>query len=127
VQGVHHIALRVRDCLASARFYEQAFGLFEIRRIEAEGEGGPRAVWMQAGNTVLMLEHALRGDGPMEGSGHALIFPTPDLAAAEAKFASLGIRVTDRTPYTLYVRDPDGHRGGVSSFRFDQGTGVIAS
>jgi len=121
VPGVHHIALRVRDCLASARFYEEAFGLFEIRRIEGEGGGGPRAVWLKAGETVLMLELALRGEGPMEGSGHGLIFPASDLEAAEARLGSLGIRVTDRTSYTLYVRDPDGHRAGVSNFRFDPG------
>ena len=114
---VHHIALRVRDCALSARFYEQAFGLRETRRIESEGRA--RAVWLLAGDVVLMLEFALRGEGPVEGSGHALIFTTPDLAAAEERFRSLGIAVTDRTPYTLYVSDPDGHRVGASTFRFD--------
>jgi len=117
VPGVHHIALRVRDCAVSARFYEQAFGLRETRRIESEDR--TRAVWLLAGDVVLMLEFALRGEGPVEGSGHVLIFETPDLAAAEERFRSLGIAVTDRTPYTLYVSDPDGHRVGVSTFRFD--------
>jgi len=115
--GVHHIALRVRNCALSARFYEEAFGLREVRRIEGETE--PRAVWLQAGDTVLMLELELRGEGPSEGSGHGLLFTTPDLVTAEARLSSLGIAVTDRTSYTLYVRDPDGHRAGVSTFRFD--------
>jgi catechol 2,3-dioxygenase-like lactoylglutathione lyase family enzyme len=114
--GIHHIALRVQDCSVSARFYEQTFGLREIRRIESED--GLRAVWLAAGETVLMLELSLRGQGPAEGSGHVLVFPTSDLAAAEERFIALGVAVKDRTASTLYVSDPDGHRVGVSTFRF---------
>ena len=114
--GIHHIALRVQDCSVSARFYEQGFGLREIRRVEADGK--LRAVWLAAGETVLMLEASLRGDGPALGSGHVLIFPTSDLAASERRFEALGLQVTDRTASTLYVSDPDGHRAGVSTFRF---------
>ncbi len=120
MSGVHHIALRVRDCAVSARFYEQAFGLREIRRVEAEGK--LRAIWLAAGETVLMLELSLRGEGPALGSGHVLVFPTPDLAAAEKRFEALGIEVKDRTASTLYVSDPDGHRAGVSTFRFVETT-----
>ena len=118
MSGVHHIALRVRDCAVSARFYSQAFGLREIRRIESEE--GPRAIWLRAGKTILMLELSLRGAGAAQGSGHVLVFPTPDLVAAEERFEALGIAVKDRTQATLYVEDPDGHRAGVSSFRFDE-------
>jgi catechol 2,3-dioxygenase-like lactoylglutathione lyase family enzyme len=116
--GIHHIALRVSDCIASARFYERAFGLKEIRRVD--GDGQVRAVWLRAGDTVLMLELALRGTGATAGSGHLLIFPTPDLVAAEERFKALGLEVSDRTASTLYVLDPDGHRAGVSTFRFDE-------
>jgi hypothetical protein len=93
-------------------------GLREIRRVE-EGEG-LAAVWLAAGDAVLMLERSLRGDGPAEGSGHVLIFPTADLAAAEERFKALGVAVKDRTATTLYVSDPDGHRTGVSTFRFSE-------
>src|SRR5262245_38291262 len=113
---VHHIALRVRDCEVSARFYSQAFGLSELQRLDAEGK--LRAVWLGAGGTVLMLEHSLRGSGPSEGSGHVLIFETSSLAEAEKRFERLGIAVKDRTSSTLYVSDPDGHRAGVSVFTF---------
>ena len=116
--GVHHIALRVRDCEASSRFYQQAFDLREARRIESEGR--LRAIWLRAGDVVLMLEPALRGKGDERGSGHVLIFPTPDLVAAEARFKAMGVEVTDRTAFTLYVEDPDGHRAGVSILRFDE-------
>lgn len=115
---IHHIALRVRDCVASARFYEQAFLLHEVRRVESEGV--LRAIWLRAGDTVVMLEHSIRGAGPAEGSGHVLIFPADDLAKAERRLADLGIAVVDRTLKTLYVRDPDGHRAGLSVHRFDE-------
>jgi catechol 2,3-dioxygenase-like lactoylglutathione lyase family enzyme len=114
--GVHHIGLRVHDCERSALFYEQAFGLREIKRVESERT--LRAVWLQADGIVLMLELSLRGTGSAVGSGHLLIFAASDLAAAEQRFASLGIEVNDRTGSTLYVTDPDGHRAGVSTFRF---------
>ena len=116
--GLHHLALRARDCGASARFYEEAFGLREIRRFG--GEDGPRAVWLQAGDTVLMIERSLRGGGSAEGSGHVLVFPTEDLVAAESRLRERGIAIADRTPNTLYVLDPDGHRAGVSNYVFDE-------
>lgn len=116
--GIHHIALRVKDCVASARFYGQAFGLPEIRRIEDHGE--VRAVWLRAGETVLMVENSIRGTGGSEGSGHVLIFPVADLAAAEKRLRDLAIPIHDRTPSTLYVEDPDGHRTGVSTYGFDE-------
>lgn len=118
--GIHHVALRVSDCARSARFYERAFGLREIHRTESND--GLRAVWMSAGGTVLMLERALRGEGPGEGSGHVLIFEASDLAAAEERFTAMGVAVNDRTASTLYVSDPDGHRAGVSTFRFTEAT-----
>ena len=115
---IHHIALRVKDCAASARFYQQAFLLREVRRVESEGV--LRAIWLRAGDTVLMLERSIRGVGPAEGSGHVLIFPAENLAEAERRLADLGIAVADRTLKTLYVQDPDGHRTGLSVHRFDE-------
>ena len=119
--GIHHIAIRVSDCALSAQFYEGAFALREISRVERDGE--LRAVWLQAGGAVLMLERSVRGEGPNSGSGHVLIFSVSDLAAAEDRFKQFGVRVFDRTTSTLYVQDPDGHRAGVSEHRFD---GLIA-
>jgi catechol 2,3-dioxygenase-like lactoylglutathione lyase family enzyme len=113
---VHHLALRVGDPDRAAAFY-RGLGLVETRRIE---EGGVlRAVWLRASGTVLMLERTLRGGGPAEGSGHVLAFAVEDLAEAEALCHRSAIAIEDRTASTLYVRDPDGHRVGLSVFRFD--------
>ena len=116
--GIHHIAIRVNDCEVSARFYERAFGLHAIRRIEEAGT--VRAVWLRGGAFVLMLERNLRGSGPRQGSGHVLVFPTDDLATAESRLLESGIRITDRSASTFYVEDPDGHRAGVSVYAFDE-------
>jgi len=114
---IHHVALRVADCSRAAEFYSGLLGLPELRRFAAEG--GPRAVWVRAGDAVLMLERELKGTGVQKGSGHVLVLAVNDLASWEARLQEAGIPVDDRTAYTLYVRDPDGHRVGLSVYRFD--------
>ena len=114
--GIHHLALRVSDCIASARFYAEAFGLREVQRVEDRGE--VRAIWLRAEDIILMLERAIRGSGRADGSGHVLIFATSDVEASARRLQELGIPITDRTTHTLYVEDPDGHRAGVSGFPF---------
>lgn len=114
---LHHIALRVADCERAAAFYSGLLGLPEVRRIE-NADGSLRAVWLAAGNTVVMLEKALRGTGPEKGSGHVLAFGVADLRQSEGRLAAAGVPVDDRTAETLFVRDPDGHRVGLSAHRF---------
>jgi glyoxylase I family protein len=114
---LHHLALRVADPARAAAFYAGLLGLPELRR--EEGPSGLRAVWLRAGTTVLMLERRLRGRGDSEGSGHLLVLVADDLLAAEKALARAGVVVEDRTEHTLYFRDPDGHRVGLSDFSFD--------
>jgi catechol 2,3-dioxygenase-like lactoylglutathione lyase family enzyme len=111
---VHHLALRVADCARSAAFYSSVLGFPEVRRFE-EGDG-VRSIWLRAGDAILMLETALRGAGPDAGSGHVLVFAVEALPAWEERLAAEGIAVDDRTAYTLYLRDPDGHRVGLTVF-----------
>lgn len=111
---LHHLALRVRDPERAAAFYGGVLGLPEVRRF-AEG-GAVRSLWLAADGTVLMLERALKGPGPDGGSAHLLAFAVDDLAAWEARLLQAGLAVLDRTPHTLYVSDPDGHRVGLTVF-----------
>jgi catechol 2,3-dioxygenase-like lactoylglutathione lyase family enzyme len=111
---IHHLALRVSDVARAVAFYGGVLGLPELRRLEEQGV--LRALWLRAGDTILMLESGLRGAGAAEGSGHLLAFAVDDLAAWQARLAAAGVAVDDRTPYTLYVRDPDGHRVGLSVY-----------
>ncbi|MEZ4451195.1 MAG: VOC family protein [Nannocystaceae bacterium] len=112
--GLHHLALRVEDLERSAGFYGGVLGLVELaRHREAEGER-LRAIWFALGDAVLMLERALRGAGEGRGSAHLLALAVDDLGAWEARFAAAGVTIDDRSAASLYVRDPDGHRVGVS-------------
>ena len=111
---LHHLALRVADCQRSASFYGGLLGLTERRRIK-EADGALRSVWLEAGGVVLMLERSLRGAGADSGSAHLLAFAVSDLAGWERRLQEAGLTVEDRTPHTLYLRDPDGHRVGLST------------
>jgi catechol 2,3-dioxygenase-like lactoylglutathione lyase family enzyme len=110
---IHHVALRVADPSRSAAFYAGLLGLGERRREEAAGT--LRAVWLDAGGAVVMLERSLRGSGPADGSGHVLALAVEDLAIWEARLHERGIAIDDRTAHTLYFRDPDGHRVALST------------
>lgn len=113
---LHHLALRVADCERSLAFYSGLLGLPEVRRLD---EGGAlRAVWLRAGDVVIMLEKSLRGAGPEAGSGHVLAFAAGALGRWEKRLAAAGVPIDDRTTETLFVRDPDGHRVGLSVHRF---------
>ena len=116
VPRLHHLALRVADCERSVAFYSGLLGLPEVRRLR-EGDA-VRAVWVAAGDAVIMLEKALRGAGPGTGSGHVLALEAGELAPWEARLAAAGVPIDDRTAETLFIRDPDGHRVGLSVHRF---------
>src|SRR5882724_10580560 len=119
---IHHLALRVGDPERSLRFYGGVLGLDEARRFD---EGGRvRSIWLSVGDAVLMLEREIKcsgeavrkGAGTEAGSGHVLVFAVADLAAWESRLAAAGVTIADRTAATLYIRDPDGHRVGLSVF-----------
>jgi catechol 2,3-dioxygenase-like lactoylglutathione lyase family enzyme len=76
-----------------------------------------RSIWVRIGDAVLMLERAIKA-GPSEGSGHVLVLAVADLALWEDRLAAAGVTIADRTPSTLYILDPDGHRVGLSVFDF---------
>jgi catechol 2,3-dioxygenase-like lactoylglutathione lyase family enzyme len=111
---LHHVALRVADCERAAAFYSGLLGLPERRRLR-DGDV-LRAIWLDLGGALLMLEHALRGSGAEEGSAHLLALAVDDLAGWERRLGEAGVPIDDRTAHTLYVRDPDGHRVGLSVF-----------
>jgi catechol 2,3-dioxygenase-like lactoylglutathione lyase family enzyme len=117
--AIHHVALRVADPERAAAFYTGVLGLPEVRR--ARDGAHLRAIWVRAGEAVIMLERTLRGEGPAEGSGHVLALAVDDLAGWESRLAAASIAVEDRTPSTLFVRDPDGHRVGLSVFPLELG------
>lgn len=110
---VHHIAYRTGDLARLERFYVGALGLAVVRRQE------PRSVWLDAGGSIVMLER--RDDGepdPPPASKELVAFAI----AADARplvterLARAGVTIDASTEFTLYVRDPDGRRVGLSSY-----------
>lgn len=112
--AVHHLALRVTDPERSIAFYNGVLGLPEVRRSHEQGR--LRSVWLRCGPAVLMLERAVRGGGPADGSGHVLVLEVEDLAPWLETLARAGVTVDDRTSSTLYFQDPDGHRVGLTVY-----------
>lgn len=114
---LHHVALRVADVARSSAFYEAVVGL-PVHSLHREDDRGLRAAWHDlGGGAVLMLERAIRGAGPEAGSGHVLVLAVGDLAAWEQRLFKARVAIVDRTLFTLFFCDPDGHRVGVSVFR----------
>ena len=106
---IHHLALRVRDLEACKRFYRDRLGLEVLEERED-------SVWLRAGDSVLMLETKLRGAGPEAGSGHLLALEVDSLSRWEQELARASIPIDDRTAHTLFLRDPEGHRVGLSVY-----------
>lgn len=112
--SVHHVALRSPDPAGLAAFYARVLDLPERRR--ADDAEGLFSVWLDLGGTLLMVE---RGQRRSRDEGWDGVFLTAEAGAGErwlASWRALGIEPEGRTAYTLYARDPEGNRFGVSSY-----------
>ena len=125
VHGHHHLAIQVRDLAAAERFYVETLGLKVAKRWPREGGPGERSVWLSvgAGEEFLALElcDAERPPTPFRdphGGLHLLSLRilASDRAEWEQKLAALGIEIVHRTRWTLYLRDPEGNRLGLSHY-----------
>ena len=114
---IHHVAIQVHDLAAVADFYARVLGLPVLGR-PREG-----AVWLALGEgAVLMLEQG--DEAPVQAPFRdaraglhllALAIAPEERAVWEQRFAAHGVEVVARTDYTLYVRDPEGNRVGLST------------
>jgi catechol 2,3-dioxygenase-like lactoylglutathione lyase family enzyme len=124
-RGLHHLAIQVRDLAASERFYRDALGLAVLRRWPArDGQPGERSIWLETGDgSFLALEIVAGGPTAAEDPARAtrpglhLVALRIERAAREGwerRLADAGVAVEARTAFTLYVRDPEGNRVGLS-------------
>ena len=118
--GFHHLAVQVRDLEGCERFYREVLGLSVLRRWP-DGSGGERSVWLGLEGGFLALERVEAGPEPApfhDGRPGlhllALRIPAAERAAWEARLAARGVAVEHRTRWTLYLRDPEGNRIGLS-------------
>jgi catechol 2,3-dioxygenase-like lactoylglutathione lyase family enzyme len=118
----HHLAVQCADLERCERFYREVLGL-EVLRRWPRAEGGDRSVWLRVGEGFLALERAdgLPETGPWRDGRAglhlvALRIPRADRPGWEARLAARGAEVVHRTRWTVYVRDPEGNRVGLSHY-----------
>jgi glyoxylase I family protein len=113
---IHHIALRTGDVARLEGFYGGLLGLVTRRR------EGDRATWLDAAEVVVMLERAEPGEPAVPERTMDLVAFEVDAGQKEAVAARLsaaGIPIEASTAHTIYFRDPDGRRVGLSAYRFE--------
>jgi glyoxylase I family protein len=123
-RGFHHLAIQVRDLGAVEPFYVETLGLRVLRRWPVRDGVGERSVWLDTGDGgFLALERVTDGPTAAEDLARAgrpglhlvaLKIERAARGAWEARLARAGVAVEARTAFTLYVRDPEGNRVGLS-------------
>jgi len=110
--GVHHVAIKVRDLAACEAFYTNQLGLALLAR-------HPHSVWLDlGGGAILMLEQGEGGPdtAPLADAAAGLHLLALRIARTDRDEWSRRLAVADTTAYTLYVRDPEGNRIGLSHY-----------
>ena len=117
VGGVHHIALRSARIADVYAFYTSALGLRTLRAFD-NGQ-----YWLAAGDTVLMIEARTCTEAAPDQSSMELIafhIEPSAVPALRARLADAAVAIEAATEFTLYVRDPDGRRVGISTYDFSE-------
>jgi glyoxylase I family protein len=109
---VHHLAFRTDDLDGLERFYGGVLGLRVVQRTE-------RSIWLDAGGSIVMLERRSADEPRVDPKSLELVafdITAGTGASLETTLKAAGYLVESRTRCTLYVRDPDGRRIGLSSY-----------
>ena len=111
---IHHIAILTPNVEKMAAFY---MALLDAPKVQEHHDAaGLRAMWLQMGTALLMIERS----EIQESGRHVLMFQ-----AEAGSYAQLNMRLkalqagpTDRSTFSIYGRDPDGHRIGFSAYPY---------
>jgi glyoxylase I family protein len=112
--ALHHLAVVVADLAVAERFYGGVLGLPVVQRWNDE-HGAPRSVWVGLdGGAFLAIERAAaptpkRSDDAPGLHCVAFRIPRGERERQRHVLESAGFPVERESPYTLYVRDPDGN------------------
>ncbi|MEL6338510.1 MAG: VOC family protein [Myxococcota bacterium] len=129
---IHHIAILVSDLDRSERFYRHTLGLVEVRRWYTE-HGNLRSIWyaLSSENERNSKSESESGATPFlavelrDGLDRGVIVRCHCLAIGieasardewESRLAKHGVSIEERSPYTIYFRDPDENRIGLSHY-----------
>ncbi len=117
---LHHLAFRVGDLAASVAYYRDLLGLDPVR------DNRPRSVWLGLdGGALLMLETRARDEPALDaGAMDLTAFRVSPSTRQALRQRAVDTGCFDgETEHTVYVRDPDGRRIGLSSYELgDDGT-----
>ena len=122
IAGFHHLAIQCADLARCEAFYRDVLGLPVMKRWQDEA-GAERSVWLAVDGQGAFLALERAGAAPTvapwkapDAGLHlvALRIALADRAAWEARLAAAGVAIEHRSRYTLYVRDPEGNRVGLS-------------
>jgi glyoxylase I family protein len=110
---VHHIAFRTYNLPRLEQFYVEVLGL-PVKERHAE-----RSLWLDVGESMLMLEQAREEEpeiptGSMEFLAFTMI--ASEHRAWRTRLLAAGVVIEHETDFTIYFRDPDGRRIGLSHF-----------
>jgi catechol 2,3-dioxygenase-like lactoylglutathione lyase family enzyme len=120
--AVHHVAIQVRDLAAAERWYAAVLGLPLLKRWQ-DAEGRDRSSWLALeGDAFLALEVCKGRETPVGWESDApglyvlalRIAPT-ERVAWERRLADHGVVIERQSQWTIYFRDPEGNRLGLSS------------
>ena len=117
---LHHIALGARNVEKMARFYGEVFELIEVDR-HFDEDGRLRSVWLDMEGPILMIERSEERRQKVDGVGAGPFLLAMSIAPEERdefeqRLEDWGSVVEERTDYTSYARDPEGHRVAVSHY-----------
>ncbi len=109
---IHHVAFRTKDLPRLLAFYTELLD-FSVARYADSG------VWLDAGSAILMLERASPEEPQVPpGSMEIVVFAmaSAERASFVEKLGARGVAVEGETAFSIYFRDPDGRRLGLSHF-----------
>jgi glyoxylase I family protein len=126
VRGHHHLAIQVKDLPRAEAFYTEVLGLKLVRRWPFDdGSPGERSLWLSVGSgeEFIALEACDVDRLPTpfrdpHGGLHllALRIPAKDRPKWERHLEAKGVEIVHRTRWTIYFRDSEGNRIGLSHY-----------
>jgi catechol 2,3-dioxygenase-like lactoylglutathione lyase family enzyme len=117
---IHHLALKVADLARAETFYASVLGLPVLRRWPRSDGSGERSLWLDLGQGAFLALECADGPAPAKDEGApgihlvALCIARGEREAWIGKLAHAGHTIYHQTDHTLYVRDPEGNRVGLS-------------
>ena len=109
----HHVAFRTYNLARLENFYAEVLGM------TVKARHGDRSIWLEVGEAMLMLEQGSEDEpevptGSMEFLAFTMI--ASEHEAWRKRLHDARVAIEHETDFTLYFRDPDGRRIGLSHF-----------